>query len=92
MTLDRRFIKSMIRELELVVCDKKTVVDFITRFYMLYDNMPSHLDSNTIILIEEFEDKLGYFQPDAAVRDLDDHLINEKQVRTYASMLLDKLN
>ena len=92
MTLDRRFIKSMIRELELVACDKKTVVDFITRFYMLYDNMPSHLDSNTIILIEEFEDKLGYFQPDAAVRDLDDHLINEKQVRTYASMLLDKLN
>jgi len=81
----------MIRELDLVVSSKKTVVDFITRFYMLYDDMPNNLDSNTLSLIEEFEERLGYFQPDAVARGSDMHLINEKQVRKYAFMLLDEL-
>ncbi|MDN3505826.1 MAG: hypothetical protein P0S96_01185 [Simkaniaceae bacterium] len=83
--------ESFKREVFLFLDNKKGIGDFISRFYLLFDDIPSDCPGEIIEALESFDTILSRYEPDEDTRKAEKYFIDHGKVQIEAKLLFDFL-
>ena len=90
-TLIKRYLNNLTRELDLLLHNKRSVEDFISRFHFLIDEMPLGLPEEVVNEIEDLNDVISRYEPNLNERRKEPVFTGEEEIKEESIKLLEKI-